>query len=329
MNVSETKGKEQACCGSTGKKCKKCTMAIAFATVGIVVIALMFVFKFTRNNEGLITMTLQPDGEVSIYLAGTGTATIDWGDGNVSSNENLTEYIEDDADRDIYKYSHTFNTSAICTITIKGKKITMLSCSHINLKSLDVSKNSALEILVCSRNQLTSLDVSNNADLIVLGCYDNQLKSLDVSKNTALKLLDCASNQLINLDISKNLALKGLVCPRNQLTTLDISNNIELTRLYCSDNHLTNLDVSNNAALTELRCSNNQLTNLDVSNNIALIVLVSENNQLSDTALNNLFSSLHDFNNELEKDISISGNPGSFECDTTIAEDKGWNVYFE
>ena len=60
-----------------------------------------------------------------------------------------------------------------------------LSCSHNQLTSLDVSKNTALTNLDCSYNQLTSLDVSKNTALEVLHCYDNLLTSLDVSKNTA------------------------------------------------------------------------------------------------------------------------------------------------
>ena len=69
--------------------------------------------------------------------------------------------------------------------------LTHLGCDNNQLKSLDVSRNKALEYLWCSRNQLTSLDVSQNSVLIQLHCYDNQLTSLDVSHNNLLERLYC------------------------------------------------------------------------------------------------------------------------------------------
>ena len=50
--------------------------------------------------------------------------------------------------------------------SIKGieffTEITQLDCSHNNLTSLDLSKNTRLNSLDCSYNNLTSLDVSKN-----------------------------------------------------------------------------------------------------------------------------------------------------------------------
>jgi hypothetical protein len=53
----------------------------------------------------------------------------------------------------------------------------------------------ALTQLNCGFNQLRSLDVSMNTALTKLLCSDNQLTSLDVSKNTALNKLLCGGNQ--------------------------------------------------------------------------------------------------------------------------------------
>lgn len=108
-----------------------------------------------------------------------------------------------------------------------------------SLKSLDVSKNTALKELYCSINELTTLDISNNSELSILFCLDNQLTSLDVSKNTALKSLSCCWNLLKELDLSHNVLLQDLSCHSNQLTSLVLpKNSIDLTQLECYGNQI-------------------------------------------------------------------------------------------
>jgi len=93
--------------------------------------------------------------------------------------------------------------------------------------------------------------------------------------------------------------------------------------LGCHENQLTALDVSNNPMLEELSCSENLLTKLDVSKNPALTGMVCSNNQFTAAALNALFGSL-----SLRRgDIFIDGNPGSYDCDKSIATRKGWTVH--
>ena len=160
-------------------------------------------------------------------------------------------------------------------------ELKFLDCSHANLTSLDVSKNTKLKTLFCNSNQLTSLDVSKNTELTTLDCNSNQLISLDVSKNTKLKTLYCNSNQLTSLDVSKNTELTTLSCVTNQLTSLNVSKNTKLTTLYCNSNQLTSLDVSKNTKLEILNCSVNELTELNVTKNIALEMLYCYHNQLT------------------------------------------------
>lgn len=150
---------------------------------------------------------------------------------------------------------------------------------------------------------IISMDLRDNIALTSLGCNLNALKELDVSSNTILKSLSCNYNQLENLDLSKNTSLIWLDCSVNGLTILDLSNNDALTFLKCITNQLRMLDVSKNTALTELNCYGNQL----------------------DTdALNALFETLH--SNAGTKKIYIGGNPGTKECDRSIATNKGWTV---
>ena len=134
----------------------------------------------------------------------------------------------------------------------------ILSCSHNNLSSLDVSKNEKLEHLYCGGNPLTSLDVSQNVALEYLWCDNNQLSSLDVSKNPALLKLWCDENNLTSLDVSKNAALEMLSCEQNNLTSLDVSQNHKLQKLYAKKNRLTSLDLSQTVVST-LYADDNQI----------------------------------------------------------------------
>jgi len=132
---------------------------------------------------------------------------------------------------------------------------------------------------------------------------------------------------LKNLDVSNNPGLKTLNCPYTRLSSLDVSKNTMLEILTCADNQLTDLDVSNNVLLMHFDCSNNLLTNLDVSNLKALVTLNCVKNQFSAAGLNALFGTLHgNYVNGGYKWIYINNNPGSNDCDRTIAMFKGWIV---
>ena len=269
------------------------------------------------GGSAKIKMTREDDGYVGFDLYGSGVATVDWGDGS----EKVTLTLNEKGVRFEYSYPN----ATIRTISVNGDDITELRCYKQELTSLDVSKNKALTKLECYSNQFTSLDVSKNKALTRLGCYSNQLTSLDVSKNTVLTELSCYGNQLTSLDVSKNTALTKLDCYGNQLMSLDVSKNTALTKLDCGGNQLTSLDVSKNTAMTELSCSSNQLTNLDVSQNTALAILSCYGNQLTAVALNALFSTLH---SNPGKSIEINNNPGTDTCDKSIAERKGWKLYY-
>jgi len=181
---------------------------------------------------------------------------------------------------------HTYSDTTARTITIVGNDIRIFHCGGNQITYLEVSKNKVLESLSCQGNQLTSLDLSMSTELRKLECGRNQLKMLDINKNTVLEELGCENNQLVNLEISNNVALRRLYCWINQLASLDASKNEELQVLNC--------------------CKNN----------------------FSDTALNALFDTLYDRSSttKISAKVSIYGNPGTDDCDKTIAEGKGWEV---
>jgi len=168
-----------------------------------------------------ITMITDVSGEYGgIRMAGTGTITINWGDGTEVETQMLKEPVDnwDTFLNTEYSYNHKYSGTSILTIIITGENITHFYCRNSQLKSLDVSKNAALTNLICGNGaQLTNLDVSKNAALTNLDCSGNKLTNLDVSKNTMLINLNCEENLLESLNVSKNTKLTNLQCGSNQL----------------------------------------------------------------------------------------------------------------
>ena len=170
-----------------------------------------------------------------------------------------------------------------------------LNCSdNSEIKTLDLSKNTALENLVCRGLDLISLDLSKNINLIRVNCSYNSIKSLDIRDCTELKRLRANANCLTDIDLSNNVKLEELIIgkssgfnelPRkknlNRLTELDLSNNVLLKDLSCDFNLLTNLDLSKNINLEYLYCNDNKLRTLDLSKNVNLKGIECQNNQLA------------------------------------------------
>jgi Leucine-rich repeat (LRR) protein len=253
-------------------------------------------FEEKKAHGGKIAMTTSAVAKMSMRLAGSGVATIDWGDGSKKQVVTLTKDVH-------VKLEHVYPKSSSYTIAINGENITELDCKN---------------------NVLTYLDVSKNTELSVLDCSDNQLNQLDVSKNTALTVLWCSGNQFNHLDVSNNTLLTELFCYRNALTSLDITKNTKLKWLNCYQNKLTNLDLGMNTLLRRLDCYENRLKSMDLSKNTALTWLVCSDNQFTTVGMNVLFQTLH--NSTSPAKIFIAGNPGEKDCDRSIAKSKNWNV---
>ena len=144
-------------------------------------------------------MTVEGSGEVSIILTGSGTVTIDWGDGSDRTTREL--------DREGW-FSKTYAGLGRHTITITGNDITGLGWG-IDTRGSRMQGGATL----------TSLDVRRNPKLMRLDVRNTQLASLDLSRNTALTVLNVENNQLTSLDLSRNTKLFELWVNRNQLTT--------------------------------------------------------------------------------------------------------------
>jgi Icc-related predicted phosphoesterase len=253
-------------------------------------------FAEKKNSANKITMTSEAAGKISVRLTGTGSATIDWGDGSKKQHINLSENAA-------VNIEHTYTGKSPRTIAIDGANITGLDCKG---------------------NKLSALDVRNNASLITLDCSENQLRNLDVSKNSDLKVLWCNGNQLNNLDVSKNAMLTELYCYRNLLSNLNVTNNTRLVWLNCYQNRLSSLDLSKNVVLRRLDCYENRLKTLDFSNNAALMWIVCCDNQFTTQTLNASIASLP--RSSVPAKIYVAGNPGEKDCDRTLGEGKNWTV---
>ena len=252
-------------------------------------------FTEKREKPGKINMTTRNGKTMAFRLSGSGTATIDWGDGSEKEVVMLCS-------KECVTIKHTYPDAATRSIAVNGEDITTLDCKDSDLSYLDISKTTELTWLDCSDNHLMHLDVSNNTALMVLWCNNNQLTELNLAKNTLLTELYCYHNNLTMLDLSNNRALVRLNSSQNQLTNLDLRENGELNRFDCYENRLSSLDFSNNQKLNYAVCSDNQLA-------------VEE--------LNALFST---FYKGAAGKIFIGGNPGEKECDRSIANARGWKV---
>lgn len=220
-------------------------------------------------------------------------------------------------------------------LEVKGAEITSLNisrysllevidCSSNRLTSLNVSGCTALKELICPYNELTSIDISKCIRLQLLNCYGNPLTSLNVSKHTTIQTIDCGGGQLSSLNVSGCTALCLLDCRKNQLTSLNISGCTTLKQLYCHYNQLTSLNVSRYTELTTLCCRDNYLTSLNIAECTALNRLDLCNNRLKTKTLNTIFENLPTA--EFYNTIFIANNPGSEDCDKTIATEKLWRV---
>ena len=288
------------------------------------------------DNDGPNKMTfITQHTTVTMRLAGTGTATIDWGDKSKTQTYSLREFEYASFGPD-QGFNHTYSGLSTHTITITGENVTHLSFGNSLISHLDVSRNKMLEYLMCSFNPLTHLDVSKNTKLQSLFCSATQITSFDVSNNAELTVLSCGAIDIVNLDVSKNTKLTYLECFRNPLLEyLDVSNNTNLQSLRCHDSQLRSLIVRGLANLEYLECGSsitnpghisNHLTSLDVSGCSSLTYLKCESNLLTADALNDLFETLNDTMVSNGKDILITNNPGTNDCDRRIAENKGWYV---
>jgi uncharacterized protein YjdB len=228
--------------------------------------------------------------------------------------------------------------------------LTVLAITNNKLTGLDLKECPGLLYLNCITNQITALDVSNVTTLQYIFFYSNQLTTVNLSGLSALKTLNLYSNSLTSLNVDDCTSLEDLDCNNNKITSLDLNGcKAVLTDLDCSYNEMTSLNLSGFSALNEFTCRNNKLKTLDLTNctslrrvyslyneletiNVsgcpALVFLRTMINSLSAAELNRIFTDLPvRTGTGSSGQLYISTNPGTDDCDTSIATSKGWSVY--
>ena len=111
-----------------------------------------------------------------------------------------------------------------------------LNCSFNQIKSLNLSKNIALEYLYGDENDLDEIDIRNNKLLLHVHCARNRITKIDVSQNLELVHLDCNNNPIDSLDFSKNLKLRKLEAYDNLIRKLDLTQNSDLFNVVVKNN---------------------------------------------------------------------------------------------
>ncbi|MDR2424954.1 MAG: Ig-like domain-containing protein [Prevotellaceae bacterium] len=104
---------------------------------------------------------------IDMGLKGTGTAIIDWGDGD---KDTVDITVEDP------HFNHEFKTTAANhTVTVEGVNMTCLNVGVQGATSVDLSKNPALEHFECWHNIIRELNFSNNPALRYIDCSETAL----------------------------------------------------------------------------------------------------------------------------------------------------------
>ena len=121
-----------------------------------------------------ISITTAKTGCVEFRIWGSGTAAIDWGDGQI--REKIKLPMPKHHHLNPVHISHYYTEQVTRNITISGTNIIHFVC--------------------CTENEATHLKAGENRTLKVLDCRGNKLKRLDVSNSNVLTCLDCSDNEL-------------------------------------------------------------------------------------------------------------------------------------
>lgn len=151
---------------------------------------------------------------------------------------NFRAYVKKEFDPDNYGILTKEDLNAVTKINVDN-------CNIGNLKGIEWFPN--LKSLSCSNNNLKSLDVSGNTALISLKCNGNQLSYLDISKNSAITDIDCSDNKypitdssidtsiITGFDISKASVWTNAQVSGTTVTAIDPREDITYTYQICDE----------------------------------------------------------------------------------------------
>lgn len=199
-------------------------------------------------------------------------------------------------------------------------KLRKFTCeTGIDLTSLNVSNNPALEYLNVAESSLASLDVSANSQLAELYVHMNMLTTLDVTHNAKLQVLYCPGNKIASLDLSRCPELRDLWCGSNKITRLDLLGCPGLAKLSCSENKITSLDLSSLNSLESVEADGNPLVSLAIPTAGKLTDLSAEGCNLDSSS----FSAIVNWAEQPGHYACIDGYEDEYD-DEDYEDEEGW-----
>lgn len=118
-----------------------------------------------------------------------------------------------------------------------------------------------------------------------------------------------------------------LDCSGCDLVSLDVTRARKLQQLYCAKNYLEALDLTGNPDLRMFGCPFNKVSYLNINNCLQLKGMFIQGNSFSAVDLNSFFMQIPMLQTTSKNiNLRISGNPGSSNCNTSIAAQKNWNI---
>lgn len=247
---------------------------------------------------------------------GSGYFAVRWWDGSVtiagsgfaaSKNLSFGGSWSRSAPKEIYVWACEGATNAVQS----SSAMLSLSCSNLELATLDVSGLSFLTDLDCSFNpKLSSLDLTGCDLLETLDCSSTGIPSLDVSGFTALTSVTCSSNpDMASLNVSGCTSLLTLNCASSGLNDLNFTGCTSLQTLTCNGTSLPSLDVTGLPALQTLTCFAGIMTSLDASGLTALTIINCRSNILQSINVSGCtaLSALYCWGNSPLTSLDVSG----------------------
>ena len=178
--------------------------------------------------------------------------------------------------------------SALKTLDLtRNTALEELDLSGCGITVLDLSKNEALRILDCTSTGISRLDLSHNRALVKLTCDQTSITSLDLSDNPEIAEVYCSGysstvrSLLRQINLSGCSKLEVLNCAKQQLTSINLSDCPNLRKLEVYYNQISSLDLSHNPKLANLQCYSNQISSLNLSYNAALTSININENPLT------------------------------------------------
>jgi len=264
---------------------------------------------------------------------------------DVSQNKALTrlgcmDYLEvtffkhDDGEKMVYSwdgdgfvYYNKIPYTADIVMTVKGPQKVTLTFEDGEFENYEWGYgNSDLIVDWGIKNQnLDYYDSESGSSVTFEKNYEDDKEytiTIYARGNVSGARLICDNNNLTSF-VSGAWWLSGISCQDNNLTELHLDFSGYMNSVYCNNNKITSLKLPTDNEIGNLNCSFNELTELDLSD----VTYIDENidcsnNKLSASALDAMFESMP----ESEGEINIENNPGTTDCNRSIAEEKGWTV---